>query len=58
LALLFIENVLKLSSGSRDALILKAKILEALGRNEEAELIQDEADFLPEANWSERVPLQ
>lgn len=58
LALMFIEKALKLSSGSRDALVLKAKILRALGRTKDAELIQDEADFLPEANWSERVPLQ
>lgn len=57
LALMFVDNSLALSPGSRNSMILKAKILEALGRTAEAEVIMEEADFLPDANWSERVPL-
>ena len=58
LALKLVENALILAPGTRNSLILKAKILEALGRTGEAEAIMDEAEFLPEGNWSERVPLK
>lgn len=58
LALKFVGNALALVPNARNALILKAKILEALGRTDEAKAIMDEAEFLPEGNWSESVPLQ
>lgn len=58
LAFNYVENALVLSPGDRNALILKAKILESMGRKAEAEVIMDEAAFLPEGNWSERVPIK
>ena len=58
LALKMVENSLAIAPGLRNSLILKARILEALGRAAEAESIMDEAAFLPEGNWSESVPLQ
>lgn len=42
----------------RDSLLLKAVILEALGRAREAKAIKEQAEFLPEGNWSERAPIQ
>jgi tetratricopeptide (TPR) repeat protein len=58
LELKFVYNALALSPSSRNALILKAKILEAMGHLNKAQEIMDVADFLPEANWSEQVPIQ
>lgn len=45
---------LKLNADNRNSLLLKSTILQSLGRNEEAKIIADHAEFLPEANWSER----
>ena len=58
LALVLVKNSLALKPNSRDSLILKAKILKSLGRVKEAESIMDDAEFLPEGNWSERIPLK
>lgn len=57
-ALIYIINALALSPKSRDSLILKAKILESLGRVEEAVVVLDEAEQLPNIDWSERAPIQ
>lgn len=54
-ALLAVENALKLSPESRDSMLLKAQILRALGRADEADTLQEDAEFLPEGNWSEHV---
>lgn len=58
LALKFVDDALKLAPEVRNALILKAKILEALGRKNESDAILEEAEFLPGSNWSESVPLK
>lgn len=58
LALTFVNSSLSLNPYARDSLMLKAQILGALGYAKEAQKIQEEAEFLPEGNWSEHVPLQ
>jgi len=58
LALISINKSLALKPDSRDSLLLKSKILVALDRPAEAEQLEDEAVFLPEANWSESAPIQ
>ena len=45
---------LKLNENNRNSLLLKSTILQSLGRGEEAKIIADHAEFLPEENWSER----
>lgn len=57
-ALLMVNQALSLNSNHMDALMLKSLILEKLGRYEEAALAKEEAEFLPETNWSESVPVQ
>lgn len=57
-ALLMVDQALALNSNHRDALMLKSLILEKLGRYEEAAAAQEDAEFLPETNWSESVPVQ
>jgi len=58
LALGFIESALRLLPESRDSLLLKSKILEEMGQSEEAEALREEAEFLPEGNWSKHIPLR
>lgn len=53
-ALYSINNSLQLSPNDRSSLMLKSEILAALGRNSEALTIREQAEFLPEGNWSER----
>ncbi len=57
-ALLMVEQALALNSNHRDALMLKSLILEKLGRYEEAASVKEDAEFLPETNWSESVPVK
>jgi len=45
---------LQLSPNDRSSLMLKSEILSGLGRNTEALAIREQAEFLPEGNWSER----
>jgi len=45
---------LRLDPDSRDSLLLKSTILQALGQTDEAKSIAERAKFLPESNWSER----
>jgi len=57
-ALLKANQAIALNENHRDALMLKSIILEKLGRYEEAASIKEDAEFLPETNWSESVPVQ
>lgn len=58
LALIAVNDSLQLAPRYRDSLLLKAEILKALGRLEESRAIKEDAEFLPEGNWSETAPLQ
>ena len=57
-ALLRVEQALALNPNHRDALMLKGLILEQLGRHDEASAAKEEAEFLPETNWSESISVQ
>lgn len=57
-ALIAINNALILWPESRNSMLLKSQILQALGRNKEARQLQEDAEFLPEGNWSESIPVQ
>ena len=57
-ALVSVNNSLSLRPNSRNSMLLKSKILEALGRHTEAKRVADDAMFLPEANWSETAPVK
>ena len=58
MALMSAERSLALVPDQRNTLLLKADILQALGRNDEAQKIKNDAEFLPAGNWSERIPVQ
>ena len=58
LALYFVDKSLSFAPNSRESWLLKSQILSALGYAEDAREAQQEAEFLPEGNWSENVPLQ
>jgi len=58
LALGFVNSAIKLNPSSRDTLLLKSQILSVLGFVDDAKKLQEEAEFLPEGNWSESVPIQ
>jgi len=53
-ALYSVNVSLQLAPNDRSSLLLKSEILSGLGRNTEALAIREEAEFLPEGNWSER----
>jgi tetratricopeptide (TPR) repeat protein len=53
-ALKIVDEGLALNADNRNSLLLKSTILEALDRKTEAREIADQAEFLPESNWSER----
>ena len=57
LALYTINESLDLRPDQRSPMLLKAKILHALGRDAEAAKVQEYAEFLPKGDWSEHVPL-
>jgi len=57
-ALMAVNESVKLAPEDRNALLLKSKILESLGRHAEAKRIREEAEFLPAGNWSEQMPVQ
>lgn len=52
-ALYSVEHSLQLSPNDRSSLLLKSEILAQLGRDTEASIIRENAEFLPEGNWSE-----
>jgi tetratricopeptide (TPR) repeat protein len=58
MALASVDRSLALKPDSRGSLLLKSKILTAMGRHAEAKRLEDEAIFLPEANWSESAPIR
>jgi tetratricopeptide (TPR) repeat protein len=53
-----VDHSLRLRPDARDSMLLKAEFLDRLGRAGEARAIREEAEFLPEGNWSERATLQ
>jgi len=53
-ALHSVNTSLRLAPNDRNSLMLKSEILSGLGRNTEALAIREQAEFLPEGNWSER----
>ncbi len=57
-ALATVERALKLIPEARDSLLLKSSILEALGRNAEAKVLREEAEFMPAGERSARMPIQ
>lgn len=57
-ALAIAEESVRLAPENRNALLLKSKILESLGRHDEAKRASDAAEFLPAGNWSEQMPVQ
>jgi len=57
-ALLCVNQALKLNPNHKDAMMLKSLILKQLGQYQEAAIIKEKADFLPETNWSEGVSVQ
>lgn len=58
-ALISVNNSLKLAPNNRDSILLKSKILEAMGMHEEAMLLKEDAEFLPQSdNWTEYTPVE
>ncbi|NQV84808.1 MAG: tetratricopeptide repeat protein [Rhodospirillales bacterium] len=57
-ALKFSEIDVKMSPQSKSALFLKAEILRSLGRLDEALEASDDAEFLPDGNWSENISVK
>ncbi|VAW93821.1 hypothetical protein MNBD_GAMMA21-140 [hydrothermal vent metagenome] len=58
-ALSSVDESLRLAPDFRNSLILKSKILNALGRVSEAKELEEEAQFLPQSgDWTEHVPVQ
>lgn len=57
-ALSMVNEGLVLDPGSRDSLLLKGEVLYKLGQKEAAIAIIEEAEFLPESNWSESTPIK
>lgn len=53
-----VNQAVTLNPNHKDALLLKSHILKELGFHEEASLLKEDAEFLPETNWSESVPVQ
>jgi len=56
-ALDIVNAGLSLDQDNRSSLLLKAAILQALGRQAEARRITEHAEFLPEDNWTERATI-
>ncbi len=58
-ALVSVNNSLSLVADYRDSVLLKSKILEAMGRHEEAALLKEDAEFLPQnGDWTEHAPVE
>jgi tetratricopeptide (TPR) repeat protein len=53
-----VNNSLKLVPNQRSPMLLKAKILQDLGRFKEAAKVKEDADWLPEGNWSEHISVK
>ena len=57
-ALRHVNQALRLTPGSKNSLLLKGEILMAQGKKDKARQVIDEAEFLPDGNWSEQLPLK
>lgn len=58
-ALISVNNSLSLAPNFRDSMLLKAKILEAMGMAEEAVQLKEDAEFLPQSgDWTESAPIE
>ena len=57
-ALAEVNKALQLKPDARNSMRLKSVILKRLGRHQEAHEAGEEAEFLPEENWSEVAPLK
>lgn len=57
-ALRAINSALVLSPDAQNSLLLKAEILEAMGERKAAAMIRNDAEFLPQGNWSEQFSVQ
>jgi len=53
-----IQQALSLSPNNRNSLLLKSEILVALGQQGQARALREQAEFLPEGNWSERMGIK
>jgi len=53
-----INKALERAPDTRDSMLLKAEILERKGAAADAKRLRQEAEFLPEGNWSERLSVQ
>lgn len=57
-ALAAVDKALHLKTDSRNSMRLKSVILQRLGRHKEAHEVGEEAEFMPDENWSEVAPLK
>lgn len=57
-ALKAINRALNISNNEKNSLLLKAEILMKSNMEQEAKTIIEQAEFLPEGNWSERFSIQ
>jgi len=57
-ALAAVNESLRLRPDNRNSLILKSEILKVLGRLDEAKRVREDAEFAPDGNWSEQMPLR
>ena len=57
-ALSIVNKALELSPDSKDTVLLKSEILRSLGHISQANALKEDAQFLPEANWSESMAIQ
>jgi len=57
-ALTSIDQALRLNPNEKNSLLLKAEILDSLGKSNEAKNIRNTAEFLPDGNWSEQFSAQ
>jgi len=58
LALGFVNSAVNLSPNSKSTLLLKSQILLILGYEKDAKELKEYAEFLPEGNWSENIPIE
>ncbi len=58
MALDSVNKSLSLKPDSRDSMLLKSRILTAMGQSAEAKRIENEAMFLPGPNWHESAPIK
>ncbi len=57
-AMKYSKTDVEMNPQSKSALFLKASILRAVGRLDEAQEVADDAEFLPDGNWSENVSVK